>query len=133
VVRAFAVPHDGWEVSYGYRFEVGDRVFVISGDTRSSDAVVEACDGCTVLVHEVYDAERFLARPADWQRYHADAHTSTTELAALAARARPDLLVLYHQLFWGGSGADLLRQVREAGYSGRTVSARDLDLFPERP
>jgi ribonuclease BN (tRNA processing enzyme) len=129
VVRAFAVPHGDWRTAYGYRFDGGGRSIVISGDTHSSDAVVRACNGCDVLVHEVYSAERFKTRPADWQRYHAAAHTSTTELAALATRARPKLLVLYHQLYWGTDDDGLLRELRAAGYAGDVVSARDLGRY----
>jgi ribonuclease BN (tRNA processing enzyme) len=128
-VTAIPVHHDGLEVALGYRFETRDRVIVISGDTRPVDAIVEACHGCDVLVHEVYSAERFKTRPPEWQRYHVDAHTSTAELAGLAGRARPGLLVLYHQLFWGATDDDLLREIRAAGYSGAVVSARDLGIY----
>ena len=126
-VRAFAVPHGDWEHAFGYRFETPDRSIVISGDTRASDAVVRACNGCDVLLHEVYSAERFKAREPEWQRYHANAHTSTVELASLAARARPRLLVLYHQLFWGTDDAGLLAEIRAAGYTSPVRSARDLE------
>jgi ribonuclease BN (tRNA processing enzyme) len=127
-VRAFAVPHGDWKRSYGYRFETRDRTIVVTGDTRSSDSVVTACNGCDVLVHEVYSAERFKTRPPEWQRYHALAHTSTTELARLATRARPKLLVLYHQLLWGATDEDLLREI-SLGYPGRVVSAKDLEIY----
>ncbi|MGQ0538461.1 MAG: MBL fold metallo-hydrolase, partial [Gemmatimonadaceae bacterium] len=90
-VHAFAVPHAGWRHAYGYRFETSDRTIVISGDSDASDAVVAACGGCDVLVHEVYSAARFATLPNEWQRYHADAHTSARELALLAARARAKL------------------------------------------
>ena len=129
-VTAFAVPHDGWAVSYGYRFEGGGRVIVVSGDTRPSEAIVAACNGCDVLVHEVYSTTGFATRPPAWQRYHADAHTSTAELAGIAGRARPKLLVLYHQLFGGASDEDLIRELRAAGYDGPVVSAADLMQFP---
>ena len=129
VVRAFKVPHGDWSIAYGYRFDAGGRSIVISGDTRPSDAVVRECDGCDILVHEVYSAERFATRPADWQRYHAAAHTSTRELAALARRARPRLLVLYHQLYWGTDDDGLVRELRAAGYTGDVVSARDLGRY----
>ena len=129
VVRAFAVPHGDWRFAYGYRFDGGGRSIVVSGDTRASDAVVRACDGCDVLVHEVYSATRFETRPPDWQRYHAAAHTSTKELAILAARARPKLLVLYHQLYWGTDDEGLVRELKAAGYTGAVVSARDLGRY----
>lgn len=127
-VTAIAVPHANWRRSFGYRFETPDRVIVISGDTRPSEDLVKACDGCDILVHEVYSADRFPTKSKEWQRYHADAHTSTTELAALATRAKPRLLVLYHQLFWGTDDAGLVREVRR-GYDGAVVSGKDLEVY----
>ena len=129
-VKAFAVQHANYEPgrALGYRVETPGRVIVISGDTRPSETVVENCAGCDVLVHEVYSAQGFRTRSPDWQRYHADAHTSAEELAALAMRAHPGLLVLYHQLFMGVTEDDLLREVRR-GYSGAVVSGRDLDVY----
>jgi ribonuclease BN (tRNA processing enzyme) len=127
-VTAFAVPHANWRHAFGYRFETRDRVIVVSGDTQPSDAVVSACDSCDILVHEVYSADRFATLPPAWQRYHANAHTSTTELAALASRAKPRLLVLYHQLFWGTDDQGLVREVRR-GYDGTVVSAKDLETY----
>lgn len=56
-VTAFEVQHGKWPHAYGYRFDTPDRSIVISGDTRPSDAVVRACNGCDVLVHEVYLAK----------------------------------------------------------------------------
>jgi ribonuclease BN (tRNA processing enzyme) len=127
-VTAFPVLHGAWKRAYGYRFQTADRTIVISGDTRPSEEVVRQCAGCDVLVHEVYSAERFVGRPEPWRRYHARYHTSTTELANIASRAKPGLLVLYHQLFWGDDDDALVRQVRSA-YSGRVVSARDLTAY----
>lgn len=128
-VTAFAVPHGDWEVAFGYRFQSADRSIVISGDTRASDAVVNACDGCDLLVHEVYSAERFRTRPPAWQAYHAKAHTSTTELADVARRAAPKQLLLYHQLFWGTTDEGLIAETRAAGYKGPIRSAADLTRY----
>ncbi len=128
-VTAFAVPHGDWEVAFGYRFQSADRSIVISGDTRASDAVVNACDGCDLLVHEAYSAERFRTRPPAWQAYHAKAHTSTTELADVAGRAAPKQLLLYHQLFWGTTDEGLIAETRAAGYKGPIRSAADLTRY----
>ncbi|MGD8277769.1 MAG: MBL fold metallo-hydrolase [Gemmatimonadota bacterium] len=128
-VYAFQVKHGSWQYAYAYRFEGPDRTIVISGDTSPTDAIVEACGGCDVLVHEVYSADRFAGRPSEWQRYHSAFHTSTAELAGLAQRAQPKLLVLYHQLFWDTNGAGLVREIRAAGYDGPVRSGRDLDVF----
>lgn len=128
-VEAIPVPHGLWSQSFAYRFTTPDKVIVVSGDATPSDAVADACGGCDILVHEVYSAEAFKRREPEWQRYHTASHTSTVELAALAGRARPGVLVLYHQLYWGATDADLVREIAEAGYAGRVVSAADLDVF----
>lgn len=128
-VLAFAVPHGDWEVAYGYRFESADRTIVISGDTRASDAVVDACNGCDILAHEVYATDRLARRTPEWQAYHSNAHTGTDQLATLATRARTKQLVLYHQLYFGSpDDAMLIAELRRAGYAGAVVSARDLSI-----
>lgn len=127
-VTAFAVPHGAWTNAFGYRIETRDRVIVISGDTGPSEEIVRQCNGCDVLVHEVRSHEKLATRPPEWQRYHSAFHTSTLELGALAARAQPKLLVLYHQLYWGATDEDLVREVRSI-YAGPTVSAKDLGIY----
>lgn len=127
-VRAFAVKHGSWDEALGYRFETPDRTIVISGDTAPCDEVVRACDGCDVLVHEVYSRAGFDKLGAEDRKYHAAFHTSTSELAALATAARPRRLVLYHQLFFGSPEATLVGEVR-AGYAGDVVSAHDFEVF----
>lgn len=126
-VDAIPVAHTSWPVAFGFRFVTPDRTIVISGDTRPSPSLVEACNGCDVLVHEVYSRD-FFDRHRN-QIYHAAAHTSTAQVAALAMEARPGLLVLYHQLYRSATDEDLIREVREAGYTGRVVSAADLDVY----
>ncbi len=128
VVKAFAVSHGSWKQAFGYRFETADRTIVVSGDCRPSASVVENCNGCDVLIHEVYSTAGFSRRPPEWQKYHSSFHTSSKELAEIATSARPGLLVLYHQLFWGTSEEDLLSEVRQ-GYKGKVVSGRDLDVY----
>jgi ribonuclease BN (tRNA processing enzyme) len=128
-VTAVPVHHDGWEAALGYRFQTADRVIVVSGDTRPVDALAEACNGCDVLVHEVYSDKAFRTRPPDWQRYHRDAHTSATELAALASKARPKLLLLTHLMLWGAATVDdLLGEIR-AGYAGMVIAGKDLGVY----
>ncbi|MGH7616654.1 MAG: MBL fold metallo-hydrolase [Gemmatimonadaceae bacterium] len=127
-VTAFDVAHGKWEHAFGYVFKTADRTIVISGDTRPTDAVVRACNHCDVLVHEVYDADAFKHRTPDWQAYHSAYHTSSLELGNLAARAQPKLLVLYHQLYWGGTDSSIVAQVKTR-YRGAVVSARDLGVY----
>ena len=129
-VRAIAVRHGSWPQAFGYAIDAGGRTIVISGDTAPTEAIVEACHGCDVLVHEVYSADRFdlVYGPAHGQ-YHRSSHTSTRELAELAARAKPKLLVLYHQLYFGPrEEVDLEKEIRRT-YTGNVVSGRDLTEY----
>lgn len=127
-VKAFAVSHGSWKHAYGYRFETPDKTVVISGDCTFSESVIENCNGCDILIHEVYSTAGFARREPEWQKYHAVFHTSSKQLSALASKARPGLVVLYHQLLWGATPEQLLEEI-EAGYSGRVVFGRDLDIY----
>jgi len=130
-VKAFLVRHGSWPEAYGYRFETPDRVVVISGDTAPSPSIIENCNGCDLLLHEVYTQVGYDESKEDWRKYITNFHTSTKELAELAAKARPGLLVLYHQMFFGGDKDNeegLLREMQQQ-YKGKVVSAHDLDIY----
>ena len=127
-VKAFLVRHGSWKWAFGYRFETPDRTIVISGDTAPAESIVENCKSCDVLIHEVYSQAGFATRTPAWQQYHSHFHTSSKELAEIAGRSKPGMLILYHQLFWGMSEESLLSEIR-SGYQGRVVSAHDLDVY----
>lgn len=127
-VKAFLVKHGSWPEAYGYRFETPDKTIVISGDTTPAESVVQNCNGCDVLIHEVYSQAGFLKKTPQWKKYHSHFHTSSLELAQLASRAKPKLLILYHQLFWDEPESDLLNEIRR-GYNGKVVSGHDLEAY----
>jgi ribonuclease BN (tRNA processing enzyme) len=129
-IRAIAVPHGSWPQAFGYAIDAAGRKIVISGDTAPSEALAEACQECDVLVHEVYSTDRFnLVFGPVRGRYHASFHTSTEQLAELAAKCKPKLLVLYHQLYFGPqSQVDLVKEMRRT-YSGPVVNGRDLSAY----
>jgi ribonuclease BN (tRNA processing enzyme) len=127
-VTAFAVIHGSWEHAFGYRFDTPDRSIVISGDARPGQSVIEACNGCDVLIHEVYAQAGFDRREPVWQRYHSQFHTSGPELGELAVQARPGVLILYHQLLWGATPEELLGEIRSV-FDGPVVYGNDLDVF----
>jgi ribonuclease BN (tRNA processing enzyme) len=127
-VTAFPVRHGAWAQAFGYRFETPDRVIVVSGDTAPTETVPEACNGCDVLIHEVYSQAGFERRPPVWQGYHAESHTSAPDLGRIALKARPGVLVLTHQLLWGSSPEELVSEVRST-FDGPVVYGKDLDVF----
>lgn len=118
----------GLLTAYSYKFVTPDRTIVVSGDTKPVPDFVDWATGCDTLIHEVYSSEKFKTRPPAWQKYHSTAHTSTAELADLANQIQPDLLILYHQLFWGLTPDELVAEIA-VDYAGRVISANDLDIF----
>lgn len=128
-VRAIPVAHGSWREAFGYAIDAVGRSIVISGDTSPTESIVEACRGCDVLVHEVYSADRFNLVYGRGGQYHTAFHTSTRELAEMASKSKPKLLVLYHQLYFGPrEGVDLEKEIRRF-YSGNVVSGRDLTAY----
>lgn len=129
-VRALSVPHGTWPQAFGYAIDAGGRSIVISGDTAPSEAILAACHECDVLVHEVYSADRFdLVFGARRGQYHSTFHTSTKQLAEIASKAKPKLLVLYHQLYFGPHDeVDLEKEIRRT-YSGIVVNGHDLTAY----
>lgn len=129
-VKAFLVKHGSWPQAYGYRFETLDRTIVISGDTSPAESIVENCHGCDVLIHEAYAQEGFATLSPDRQKYFLSFHTSTKELAQIATRAKPRMLIVYHQMLLGGTATEevMLSEICR-DYGGRVVSAHDLDIY----
>ncbi|MGA2193790.1 MAG: MBL fold metallo-hydrolase [Bryobacteraceae bacterium] len=128
-VRVSAIPvvHGAWKYAYGYRFEAGGKVIVISGDTTYSASLLEAARDCDILVHEFYSQKGWDARAPDWQRYHAAYHTSAIDLGKLAAAAKPKKLVLYHELPMGQPPEQVIREIRQH-FSGDVIYGKDLDV-----
>jgi len=132
-VTAFPVRHGEMRDAFGFRFETPDRTIVISGDTAPSDAIVENSRSCDVLIHEAYSEETHRKVSRKWQAYRRKYHTSSRQLAALAKRAKPALLVLYHRASPGGEQLPnreqaVLDEIRRL-YRGNVVTAHDLDVF----
>ncbi len=127
-VTAFLVQHGIWDQAFGYRFDTADRSVVISGDTHPVQSVVDACHGCDVLLHEVYNPQGEELKTPHWKEYFHEFHTSPQELGDIATRAHPKLLVLYHLSLEKLPEEDLADQMRKY-YAGKVVIAHDLDIF----
>jgi len=130
-VTAFQVNHGEWREAYGYRFDSHGRSIVLSGDTSPSEELVRMATGVDVLIHEAQPSDS-TQRPgrrsaSDWAKYVRAYHTTALQLGELAARARPKLLVVYHN---GRRVPDdrLLADIRRA-FSGPVTIASDLQRF----
>jgi ribonuclease Z len=131
-VTAFPTKHP--MESYGYRFDTPDRSIVISGDTNPTQATIDACHGCDVLIHEVLSLEGLARRPPEFQSFASKYHTTTAQLAELASQAKPRLLIIYHVSSRSSATpqastiAQILAEV-SSRYSGTVVVGRDLDVY----
>jgi ribonuclease BN (tRNA processing enzyme) len=120
-VTAFEVAHKT-PIAFGFRIQTADGVIVISGDTSPVDGVVDACNGCDLLFHEVFGLDFDPSGP----RGDAQGHTSAAELGELARRARPKRLIIYHDVLPSRqAGFDAMRKA----FSGQVTFANDLDVF----
>ena len=144
-VTAFATKHA--MESYGYRFDTPDRSIVISGDTNPVEATINACNGCDVLIHEAQPLELVAEMPERIQSFIAKYHTTTDQLAELAKKTKPKLLVIYHTFRFppgidpprlltskGGEDAryaspEMLQKEIGSRYSGKFVIGKDLDVY----
>ncbi len=127
-VIAFKLIHGSWKEAFGFRFETPDKVIVVSGDCTYNESLVDHAKGCDILIHEVYSEEGFAKRPPKWKTYHAQFLTSTTQLADIANKVMPKLLILTHQLIWGSTEEKLVEEIKSK-YKGEVVSGHDLDIF----
>ncbi len=123
-VTAFATKHA--MESYGYRFDTPDRSIVISGDTNPTQATIDACRGCDVLIHEVKTPAVAHARPRALPGVRRE--ISHVDGAARRARqaAKPRLLILYH---YNSSTDQELFGDMASRYPGQFVIGRDLDVY----
>jgi ribonuclease BN (tRNA processing enzyme) len=144
-VTAFATKHA--MESYGYRFDTPDRRIVISGDTNPVEETINACSGCDVLIHEAQPLELLAKMPESIQSFVAKYHTTTEQLAELAKKAHPKLLVIYHTVSFppgiapprllpprGGADAlyaspEMLQKEIGSRYSGEFAIGKDLDVY----
>jgi ribonuclease BN (tRNA processing enzyme) len=144
-VTAFATKHAMG--SFGYRFDTPERTIVISGDTAPVENTIQACNGCDVLIHEAQRLDLYAKMPERLHSFVSKYHTTSEQLAALASKAKPKLLVVYHTVDFppGIAPPKFLSSLIEAGplrpsaeelqqeigsrYSGKFVIGKDLDVY----
>ena len=123
-VTAFATKHA--MESYGYRFETPDRTIVVSGDTNPTQATIDACHGCDVLIHEGQSPAWLATRPEHLPAVRGQVPHHDPQLAELAREAKPRLLIVYH--YSSVAPEDILSDML-ARYPGHVVVGRDLDVY----
>jgi ribonuclease Z len=133
-VIAFEVDHgDVIRPCYGYRFEYGGRVALLSSDTRYNANVIKHGVGADLLVHEVASAPPALMKEAAVQRIIGH-HTTPREAGSVFSQTRPKLAVYTHLVLIGSPQVpaptidDIVAETRET-YSGPLAVGEDLMAF----
>jgi ribonuclease Z len=122
-VSAFLVDHGPVKPAYGYRLNAGGHSVCLSGDTRPSANLVEACRGVDVLIHEAIDEDMVRKIAPNQQLYEAIVghHTNPEQAADVFRRVGPRLAVFSHI----PPTSAILERTRRA-YSGRVEEGEDL-------
>ena len=137
-VTAFEVDHRPVAPALAYVFEFNGKKVVLSGDTRSTAAMVEHARGADLLVHDAYQKDWLdaiaEANPEDaiQVRNPAKYHTTTLEAAQIAKDAGVKKLVLTHLIPPPAPDAEseaAFAEGMDAIYPGLIVVARDLMAF----
>ncbi|HRF59168.1 MAG TPA: MBL fold metallo-hydrolase [Fimbriimonadaceae bacterium] len=129
-VTAFRVLHGSFPNSYGFQFKTKDgKTIVVSGDTKPCSEVVRYARGADALVHEVYSNGHYAQSTPEFRKYLLAFHTASWQLADIANKARPKLLILTHKLGYLGENVGEIGVEVARFYEGRIVDANDLDVI----
>lgn len=129
-VSAFLVNHGCWDEALGYVIETTSdhKKIVYSGDTRYTANMGVACNGCDVLIHEIWWSNGTAA--CGKGNYMPCFHTSIDGMKQVIAEAKPKKLVITHQVGGPGTAGTLKMTVCPSASSGTNCVwfANDLDV-----
>ena len=122
-IRAFLVDHGPVKPAYGYRIDYRGHSLCLSGDTRPSTNLVEACRGVDLLVHEAIDEEalRRLVPNRELSEAIVAHHTNADQAADVFRRVAPRVAVFSHV----PPGPAVVERTRRT-YNGRVEQGEDL-------
>jgi ribonuclease BN (tRNA processing enzyme) len=124
-VSAFLVRHGCWDEALGYVIETlaDNKKIVYSGDTRYVANMADACNGCDVLIHELYWGK---AEPA-CGNYMTCFHTTVNELQKVFKDGKPRKLVVVHQVGSGTASELGIPECSSTKTSSCVIFANDLE------
>jgi ribonuclease Z len=122
-IRDIEVDHRPVKPAFGYRVDYYGRSVAMSGDTRYSEAFIDAAKDVDLVIHEVSDAsDAFLAEIV---MAH---HTRADEAGRVFSQVSPKLAVYAHMVMGDMSILELVEKTRTT-YSGPLVVGEDLMTF----
>jgi ribonuclease BN (tRNA processing enzyme) len=123
-VSAFLVRHGCWDEALGYVIETlaDKKRIVYSGDTRYVANMGAACNGCDVLIHELY----WGTGEASCGNYMTCFHTTVNQLQQVFKEGKPKKLVVVHQVGSGTASELGIPECSSTTTSGCVIFANDL-------
>ena len=133
-VRAALVDHPPVVPAFAYRLDASDRSFVISGDTKPSENLIDLARGADVLVHDAFypaAIDRLVEKVPNASRLKQSIlshHTSAEDAGRVAQAARVDTLVLSHLIPADDPAVtdQMWIDAASAHFEGKVVVGRDL-------
>jgi len=117
-LRIYSIPVEHFE-GVAYRVEADDVSLVYSGDTVPDERLIEFAQGVDVLIHECSFPHNLLLGK----------HTSDMQLAEIARRVRPRILVAVHLYPPMEGREEKLKEMLEEAVDGRVIVAEDLEVI----
>ena len=129
-IESVKVDHHPVDPAYGYKFILGSKNIIFSGDTRYCEVLEKSSKDADILVHEVfvglgYDPKRM---SLDTIENISDYHTTPEEIGILASNASVKKLILNHfvpPVF----DEDVLVERISKHFDGEIVVGKDLMQF----
>ncbi len=119
--------------TFGYRFEVGGKVVVISGDTAPTPEIVKLAAGADLLVQDAAITTTSVYTKGENKEFSKvfeklqNEHCTPTQCGEIAQEAGVKKLVLTHFLP-GADGDEAYEEVKKV-YAGEIVIGEDLQLI----
>lgn len=121
----------------GYRIDYGGQSVVFSGDTMPTKTLIEAAQGCDLLIHETFlPAETFaelMSFPIDKARMVVnEAHTPPDAAGIVFGHVKPKMAAMWHTHVIDGYIEPVFDTLRTT-YSGAATLCQDLTVFNVTP
>lgn len=121
-------------LTYAYRFDIGEKSIVFSGDTAPTDSIVEISKNADLLVQDCclapnkrYSNQKLTGeKKALWDRIN-QTHCTPEQAGEIAAKANVKNLILTH--FLPDIDVEKTYERTRRTYSGNVIVPKDLDEF----
>ena len=131
-ITSFPVIH-ALNGAVGYRIDYAGQSVVFSGDTRPTMTLVDAAQGCDLLIHETFLPAKSFAELTGFPLEKAeavvnDAHTPADAAGVVFDMVRPRMAAMWHCHVLDGY-IDQVFDSMGSAYSGATTLCQDLTVF----